>query len=170
MYIWIDSCINFFNDDILIKFIAVIQLDVSLFTRSLSGAAVVSLKLLYHNFAYCPQSFERRPHKMLRHSNNSSAIWQRIVWMCLTILWGRPLTLFRMGFFGAAHGWGEAKKPPLLKICHTYPTMMKLGTVIPYTKKIQIINESCDTPLNFCWHQHFSTGNQQILLYQEIQI
>ena len=66
MYIWIDSCINFFNDDILIKFIAVIQLDVSLFTRSLSGAAVVSLKLLYHNFAYCPQSFERRPHKMLK--------------------------------------------------------------------------------------------------------
>ena len=22
----------------------------------------------------------------------------------------------------------------------------------------------------FCWHQHFFTGNQQILLYQEIQI
>ena len=26
-------------------------------------------------------------------------------------------------------------RPPLLKICHTYPTMMKLGTVIPYPKK-----------------------------------
>ena len=31
-----------------------------------------------------------------------------------------------MGLFGAAHGWG-GKKAPLPKICHTYPTMMKLG-------------------------------------------
>ena len=38
------------------------------------------------------------------------------------------LTLFRMGFFAAAHGWGGgAFWPPLLKISHTYPTMMKLG-------------------------------------------
>ena len=49
-----------------------------------------------------------------------------------------------MGFFGAAHGWG------IPKICHTYPTMMKLGTVIPYPKKSQKINESRDTPLEFC--------------------
>ena len=42
------------------------------------------------------------------------------------------LTLFRMGFFGAAHGWGGgAKRSPLPKICHTYPTMMILGSVIP---------------------------------------
>ena len=46
------------------------------------------------------------------------------------------LTLFRMGFSGAAHGWGGAKRLPLPKICHTCPTMMKLGTVIPYLKKI----------------------------------
>ena len=66
---------------------------------------------------------------------------------------------------------GESKKAlPLPKICHTYPTMMKLGTVIPYLKKIQKIYESRDTPLEFYWHQHFFTGNQQILLYQEIQI
>ena len=34
------------------------------------------------------------------------------------------LTLFRMGLFGAPHGWGEEsqKKSPLSKICHTYPT------------------------------------------------
>ena len=38
------------------------------------------------------------------------------------------LTLFRMGFFGAAHGWGETKRPPFPKICHTYPTVMKLGS------------------------------------------
>ena len=45
------------------------------------------------------------------------------------------LTLFRMGIFRAAH---------------TYPTIMKLGTVIPYLKKIQKIYESCDTPPEFC--------------------
>ena len=39
---------------------------------------------------------------------------------------------------------------PLPKICHTDPTMVKLGTVIPYLKKIQKIYESRDTPLEFC--------------------
>ena len=42
-----------------------------------------------------------------------------------------------MGFFGGAHEWVEQKGPPLPKICHTYPTMMKLGTVIPYLEKTQ---------------------------------
>ena len=48
-----------------------------------------------------------------------------------------------MGILGAAHGFegggggGGAKRPPFPKICHTYPTMMKLGTVIPYLKEIQ---------------------------------
>ena len=56
-----------------------------------------------------------------------------------------------MGFFGAAHGWGGgAKTFPLPKICHTYSTMVKLGIVIPYPKKIQKIYESRDTPLEFC--------------------
>ena len=54
-----------------------------------------------------------------------------------------------MGFFGAAHGWEGGKKAPLPKICHTYPTMMKLVTVIPYLKEIQKIYESRDTPLEF---------------------
>ena len=67
------------------------------------------------------------------------------------------LTLFRMGFFGAAHEWGGPKKPPLPKICHTHPTMMKLGTVIPYLKKFQKLYESRETPLEFYWHQHFLT-------------
>ena len=60
-----------------------------------------------------------------------------------------------MGIFRAAHGWGEVKKAPLPKICHTYPTMMKLGTVIPYPKKIRKIYESRDTPVEFCSHRHF---------------
>ena len=53
------------------------------------------------------------------------------------------------------------KKAPLHKICHSYPTMMKLGTtVISYLKKIHKIYKSCDT----------LTGNEELLLYQEIQI
>ena len=54
-----------------------------------------------------------------------------------------------MGLFGAAHGWGMGQKAPLLKICHTYPTMMKLDTVIPYLKEIQKTYRLRDTPLEF---------------------
>ena len=79
------------------------------------------------------------------------------------------LTIFRMGLFVAAHGSGY-KNAYLHKICHTYPKMMKLGAVIPFLKKIQSIYKSRDTPIKFCWHQHFFTKNQQLLLYQEIQI
>ena len=57
-----------------------------------------------------------------------------------------------MGIFGAGHGWrgGGAKSSPLPKICHTYPTMMDLGTVIPYLKKAQKIDELRDTPPDYC--------------------
>ena len=41
-----------------------------------------------------------------------------------------------MGIFGTAHGWGGGggrggwtkRPPPLPKVCHTYPTIMKLGS------------------------------------------
>ena len=79
------------------------------------------------------------------------------------------LTVLTIGFFRAAHGWGVFCAPsPLPKIRHRYPTMMKLGTVIPYLRKIQKIHKSHDTSLEFCLHQHFFTGNPQILLHQEI--
>ena len=58
------------------------------------------------------------------------------------------LTLFKMGIFGAAHGWGETKRSPSLKSV-THTAMMKLGTVIPYLNKIQKIYESCDAPPEF---------------------
>ena len=63
----------------------------------------------------------------------------------------------------------EGKKAPLPIVCHTYPTMMKLGS---YTlpKEDQKIYESRDAPLEFCWHQLFFPRNHQILLYQEILI
>ena len=54
-----------------------------------------------------------------------------------------------MGLFGAAYKSG-AKRPPLSIFCYTYPRIMKLGTVIPYLKKIEKIYESRDTPLEFC--------------------
>ena len=66
---------------------------------------------------------------------------------------------------------GGAKRAPLPKICHTYPTMMKLGTVIPYLKKIKkkkYVNHVIQ-PLSSADISIF-TRNQQILLYQEIQI
>ena len=74
-----------------------------------------------------------------------------------------------MGYFETAHRRG-AKRPTFPKICPTFATMMKLGRVIPYLKKIQKISESRGTPLEFRWYQHFSNRNEQILLYQEIQI
>ena len=50
------------------------------------------------------------------------------------------VTLFRMEFFWSTHGSeGGGKKTTLLKIYHTYLTMIKLGTVIPNRKKIQKI-------------------------------
>ena len=81
------------------------------------------------------------------------------------------LTLLRMGFLRGCSRMGERpKRTPLPKIFQTYPTMMKLGTVIPYQNKFQKLYESPDTPFKFWWHQHFLTWNQQILLYQGIQI
>ena len=66
----------------------------------------------------------------------------------------KTLTLFRRGFSGAAQrlggGAGGCKKKLLLKICDTYPTMLKFGTVITYLQKIQKIYDSRDTALDFC--------------------
>ena len=62
------------------------------------------------------------------------------------------LTLFRMGIFGAAHGWGGPKRPLTPKICHRCSTMMKIGIDIPYLTKIQKLYESRDTHPDFCWH------------------
>ena len=52
-------------------------------------------------------------------------------------------------------GGGEGGESPILpKICHTFPTIMKLDTVIPQLK----IYKSCDTSHELCWHKHFFTG------------
>ena len=44
---------------------------------------------------------------------------------------------------------GVAKKFPLPKIYHTYPTMMKRGTVIPYLKNIQKIYNDKAHPCSY---------------------
>ena len=51
-----------------------------------------------------------------------------------------------------------------------WPTMMKLGTVVPYLRKIQKMYKSRATFFDSCRHQHFFTGNQQILPHQEVHI
>ena len=72
-------------------------------------------------------------------------------------------------FQGCSWMGGEGgQKGALLKTCQTYPTMTKLGTVVPYLKKIQNICQSRDIPLEFFRHQYFFTRNQQILLHKEI--
>ena len=53
-------------------------------------------------------------------------------------------------FWGCLQMGGGGPKRPIPKICNTYPTMMKLGTLIPYLEKIQKIYKSRDTPLEFC--------------------
>ena len=37
----------------------------------------------------------------------------------------------------------------LHKICHRYATIIKLGTIIPYLRKMPNIYEPHDTPLEF---------------------
>ena len=67
----------------------------------------------------------------------------------------KNLTLFRRGLFMAAHDRGRGKKTFFPKIFQIYSTMVKLGTVIPYLKKMQQIFKSRGMFLEFCWHQHF---------------
>ena len=76
----------------------------------------------------------------------------------------------QVGVFGNTPWWEVGKKGPLLKICHTYLTMIKLGTVMPYLKKTQNVYESRKTPLEFWGHQNFFTENYKILQYQERQM
>ena len=118
----------------------------------------------------------QRPQSWISKKEKTNEKWIPLQSVCKTKKylsiwhwWDAHLTLFSMGIFEAAHGWGTKKAPPP-KICHTYPTMIKLGTVMPYLKKIQKTYKSRDKPLDFFWHQHFFTGNQQLLLHQETHI
>ena len=52
------------------------------------------------------------------------------------------------GLFRGCSRMGGGKEAPLPKICHTYPAIMKISTVLPYLKKIQKIYESMRHPLS----------------------
>ena len=54
---------------------------------------------------------------------------------------------------------------PLSKIYRTYRTMMKLGTVIPYLKKIKKKKKSRDTTLESAYISIFFNGNQELFLF-----
>ena len=85
-------------------------------------------------------------------------------WISLTNIF--YVNHIQIGSFRGCSRIGVQKcSPPLPKICHTYPTMMKLSTVIPYLMKIQCIYKLRDTSIKFCWHQYFFNKNQQLLLY-----
>ena len=52
-----------------------------------------------------------------------------------------PLDPIQNGpFQGCSQMEWEAKKLPLLKICHRYATMIKVGTDLPYPRKNQEIH------------------------------
>ena len=48
-------------------------------------------------------------------------VFKKLFWVSVVT----TLTLFRMGFFGAAHKCEGDQKIPTPKICHTYPVMME---------------------------------------------
>ena len=74
------------------------------------------------------------------------------------------------GSFRGCAWIGEGKKAASLKsVTHTLHWWNLAPLFISYLKKIPKRYKSRDTPLQFCWHQHFFTGNQQFTLYQEIE-
>ena len=64
------------------------------------------------------------------------------------------LNLFGVALFRATIEWA-GNKAPLPEISQTFTTIVSLGAVIPYLKRIQGIYGSRNTSLGFCWHQHF---------------
>ena len=64
-----------------------------------------------------------------------------------------------MDLFGAAHRRGQAgpKRPS-----YAYPTIIKLGTVMPYLKKIQKTYKSLVTPQSFA---DMSIIRQKLLIF-----
>ena len=69
-----------------------------------------------------------------------------------------------MGLSGTAQGWEWPKRSPIPKICHTYPAKIKVGcyTLPKEDQKIHVSRVLVTSA--------FFIGNQQILLYQKMQI
>ena len=100
-------------------------------------------------------------------ANDDSKLWKM---SCINEQRSATINPIQDGLFRGCSRMGGAFLAPLPKIRYTYPAIMKLDTVIPYLRKIQKVYKSRYTFLEFCWHQHFFTGNQYILLHQKIHI
>ena len=113
------------------------------------------------------KSCHSKPHKA--HLFEKTIMWLqplphrncKSVVLCLTlqVLWppiflpcyktgGSVINTIQDGPFWSCSRMG-GDPPPLPKICHVYPIMTKLSTVISYLKQIQKIYESRDTPLEW---------------------
>ena len=99
------------------------------------------------------------------NKNEITLLW----WYIYLVFLFPTLTLFRVGLFEAAHGYGGFKKATLAKFV-THPATMKLTRVVLYVEETQDMCKSFDTTLDFCWNQHFFTRRQHLLLYQEMQV
>ena len=111
---------------------------------------------------------------------------RKVLWNCLVKpqnVWKNNLLCYQVHvrfkpiqdgpFRGCSRkGRERGQKDPLSLqfITHILQWWNKLSIVVPYLRKIQKLNESCDSPLHFCWHQHFFNGNQQIFLHQQTEI
>ena len=73
-------------------------------------------------------------------------------------------------FRGCSRMGGGLFGPPSLKSAGQILQWWNLAQFYLYLRKIKRMYKSRDTPLGFCWHQYFFTGNHQILLHQEIHI
>ena len=69
-----------------------------------------------------------------------------------------------MGLFGATSGFWGKKAPQLPKICHTYPTMMKLYTVVLTQERSKKYIDHVTHHLSSADINHFFTGNQLFFL------
>ena len=67
---------------------------------------------------------------------------------CIKIKYFTSINPIQDVLFRGCSQMGGPKRPPIPKICHTYPTMMKLGTVIPYLKEIQKYMNHVTHPLS----------------------
>ena len=87
--------------------------------------AVPSKVVLVHmNISFIwkiPSSKQKREKKRkIRRLRNRIILSERKWHLTRNLATMSPLTLFRMSFFGAAHGWGAGKKvPPPLHLPHT---------------------------------------------------
>ena len=98
--------------------------------------------LCWSLFLIKQQAFRCLPVNIAK-SLRAALFTEHLRWLLLQMFCFNPI---QDGYFRGCSRMGGPFSP-LPKICHTYPTMMKLGTVIPYLKKVQKIYKSREHPL-----------------------